>query len=62
MKCQSQKKPSAEEIIAIYDAIEDLDPDISTESLFARVRDHFGYRIDDSDIATSLLRSPDSSE
>jgi hypothetical protein len=48
------KKPSAEEIIAIYDAIEELDPDISTERLFAMVRDHFTGAIDDGDIANAL--------
>jgi hypothetical protein len=56
------KKPSDEEIIAIYDAIEELDPDISTESLFARVRDHFDQRIDDGDIAAALRRSAASSD
>jgi hypothetical protein len=48
------KKPSAEEIVTIYEAIEDLDPDISDESLFARVRDHFAGAIDDGDIADAL--------
>jgi hypothetical protein len=49
-----RKKPSAEEIIAIYDAIEELEPDISTERLFAMVRDHFAGSIDDGDIANAL--------
>jgi hypothetical protein len=48
------KKPSAEEILAICDAIEELDPDISDEALLARVRDHFAGAIDDGDIADAL--------
>lgn len=48
------KKPSAEEIVAILDAIEELEPDISDASLFARVRDHFSGAIDDGDIAEAL--------
>jgi len=58
----SIRKPSAEEIFAIYDAIEDLDPDISTETLFARVRDHFGGRVNDGDIAAALKLSAVSSD
>ncbi|HEY8066569.1 MAG TPA: hypothetical protein VIF40_17870 [Methylosinus sp.] len=56
------RKPSAEEIAAIYGAIEDIDPDISTETLFARVRDHFGGRINDGDIAAALKLSANCSD
>jgi hypothetical protein len=59
---RNAKKPSAEEIAAIYDAIEDLDPDISTETLFSRVRDHFNGRINDGDIAAALKLSADFSD
>lgn len=58
----NRKKPSTDEIIAIYEAIEDIDPEISTETLFARVRDHFGDRIDDGDIAAALKLSACSSD
>jgi hypothetical protein len=53
---RNRKKPSAEEIIAIYDAIEELDHDISTERLFAMVRDHFRGAIDYGDISAALRR------
>jgi hypothetical protein len=53
----NRKKPNADEITAIYEAIEDLEPDVSTETLFSRVRDHFGGRINDGDIAAALKLS-----
>lgn len=49
-----QEKPSTEEIIAVYEAIEESEPNISDASLFARVCDHFNGAIDNGDIADAL--------
>lgn len=46
--------PTNEEIVAAWDEIEDINPDISTEKLFALVRDTFDGKIDNGDIATAL--------
>jgi hypothetical protein len=45
------------EIVAAWNDIEDAEPDISTEQLFARVCDHFGHAIDDGDVAAALAEA-----
>lgn len=50
-------KPSAMKIVERWNAIEELEPDISTESLFARVCDFFNNRIDHGDVAHALAES-----
>jgi hypothetical protein len=50
-----KKKPTSEEILAIWNAIEDNEPDISTPRLSMMVCEHFEHAIDDSDVAEALL-------
>lgn len=52
------KKRTREVILSVYDAIEDLEPDISTERLFAMTCEEasrrLGFEIDSADVADVL--------
>jgi hypothetical protein len=52
----SPSAPTDAEILALWDTLESVEPDISTERLSRMVCDHFGGAIDDADVAHALLR------
>lgn len=54
-----RKRPTAKQIVAVWDEIEDIDPEISTERLFALVCDHFRGVIDNGDVAAALAKFAD---
>ena len=51
------KLKKAQAIMAIYDQIEEAEPDISTERLLATAAFKYGNDVDEGDVVTAMLKA-----